>query len=130
HVVKARREAMAADLVVVNHHLFFADASLRDSGVAEPLATVDAVVFDEAHQLVETGLQFLGTTLATGQAIDFARDLVAAGLSHARGLKPWQDLAGAIDRAARELRLACAGPLRDVRGMLKLRWTERAQRPE
>ena len=60
HVVKARREAMAADLVVVNHHLFFADLSLRDSGVAELLPTVDAAVFDEAHQLVETGLQFLG----------------------------------------------------------------------
>jgi ATP-dependent DNA helicase DinG len=129
HVVKARREAMAADLVVVNHHLFFADVSLRDSGVAELLPTVDAIVFDEAHQLVETGLQFLGTTLATGQAIDLARDLVAAGLSHARGQEPWQDLGGAIERAARDLRLACAGPLRDVRGILKLRWNERAAQP-
>jgi ATP-dependent DNA helicase DinG len=129
HVVKARREAMAADLVVVNHHLFFADVSLRDSGVAELLPTVDAIVFDEAHQLVETGLQFLGTTLATGQAIDLARDLVAAGLSHARGQEPWQELGGAIERAARDLRLACAGPLRDVRGILKLRWNERAAQP-
>ena len=129
HVVKARREAMAADLVVVNHHLFFADVSLRDSGVAELLPTVDAIVFDEAHQLVETGLQFLGTTLATGQAIDLARDLVAAGLSHARGQEPWQELGGAIERAARDLRLSCAGPLRDVRGVLKLRWNERAAQP-
>ena len=129
HVVKARREAMAADLVVVNHHLFFADVSLRDSGVAELLPTVDAIVFDEAHQLVETGLQFLGTTLATGQAIDLSRDLVAAGLSHARGQEQWQELGGAIERAARDLRLACAGPLRDVRGILKLRWNERAAQP-
>jgi ATP-dependent DNA helicase DinG len=60
HVVQARREAMAADLVVVNHHLFFADMALRDSGVAELLPTVDAAVFDEAHQLVEAGVQFLG----------------------------------------------------------------------
>ena len=66
HVMQARREAMAADLVVVNHHLFFADMALRDSGVAELLPTVDAAVFDEAHQLVEAGVQFLGTTLATG----------------------------------------------------------------
>jgi ATP-dependent DNA helicase DinG len=129
HVVKARREAMAADLVVVNHHLFFADVSLRDSGVAELLPTVDAIVFDEAHQLVETGLQFLGTTLATGQALDLSRDLVAAGLTHARGQEPWQELGGAIEKAARELRLACAGPLRDVRGILKLRWNERAAQP-
>lgn len=128
HVVRARREAMAADLVVVNHHLFFADLSLRDSGVAELLPTVDAAVFDEAHQLVETGLQFLGTTLATGQVIDLARDVVAAGLAHARGLAPWQDLAAALERAARDLRLACAGPLRELRGIVKLRWDERAGR--
>ena len=126
HVVKARREAMAADLVVVNHHLFFADLSLRDSGVAELLPTVDAAVFDEAHQLVETGLQFLGTLLSSNQVIDFGRDLVAAGLSHARGLADWTAVAGGLDRAARELRLACAGPLRELRGILKLRWDERA----
>ena len=126
HVVKARREAMAADLVVVNHHLFFADLSLRDSGVAELLPTVDAAVFDEAHQLVETGLQFLGTMLSTNQVIDCGRDLLAAGLTHARGLADWPAVAGGLDRAARELRLACAGALRDVRGMLKLRWDERA----
>jgi ATP-dependent DNA helicase DinG len=130
HVVKARREAMAADIVVINHHLFFADMALRDSGVAELLPTVDAAVFDEAHQLVDAGLQFLGTMLGTGQVIDLARDIVAAGLAQARGLRPWQELAGTLDRAARELRLACAGPLREVRGVLKLRWTERAAKPE
>ena len=126
YVVKARREAMAADLVVVNHHLFFADLSLRDSGVAELLPTVDIAVFDEAHQLVETGLQFLGTILSTNQVIDFGRDLLAAGLSHARGLVDWAATAGELDRAARDLRLACAGPQRELRGILKLRWDERA----
>lgn len=128
HVMKARREAMAADVVVVNHHLFFADMALRDSGVAELLPTVDAAVFDEAHQLAEAGVQFLGTTLGSGQVIDFSRDMLAAGLQHARGLQPWADLAAACERAARELRLAAAGPLRDVRGIVKLRWEDRAQR--
>lgn len=127
HVVKARREAMAADLVVVNHHLFFADLSLRDSGVAELLPTADAVIFDEAHQLLDTGLQFVATTLSTAQVLDLAHDLLAAGLSHARGLADWQSLAGGLDRAARELRLACAGALRDVRGTVRLRWDERAR---
>jgi ATP-dependent DNA helicase DinG len=126
HVVQARRDAMAADLVVVNHHLFFADLALRDSGVAELLPTVEAAVFDEAHQLVEAGVQFLGTTLATGQAIDLGRDILATGLKHARGLQAWAEVAGAIDRAARDLRLACAGALREVRGLVKLRWEERA----
>jgi ATP-dependent DNA helicase DinG len=124
HVVRARREAMAADLVVVNHHLFFADLALRDSGVAELLPTVDAAVFDEAHQLVDAGVQFLGTVLATAQVLDFARDLLGAGLQHARGLQDWALLAGAVERAARELRLACAGDRAELRGMLKLRFAE------
>jgi ATP-dependent DNA helicase DinG len=126
HVMHARREAMAADLVVVNHHLFFADMALRDSGVAELLPTVDAAVFDEAHQLVEAGVQFLGTLLATGQAIELGRDLLAAGLQHARGLRPWAELQAGIERAARELRLAAAGPVREVRGVVKRRWDEAA----
>ncbi len=126
HVMQARREAMAADLVVVNHHLFFADMALRDSGVAELLPTVDAAVFDEAHQLVEAGVQFLGTTLATGQAIDLGRDMLVIGQSHARGLKPWSELQAAIERAARELRLACAGEQREVLGIVKRRWEERS----
>ena len=126
HVMQARREAMAADLVVVNHHLFFADMALRDSGVAELLPTVDVAVFDEAHQLVEAGVQFLGTMLPTGQAIDLGRDVLAAGLQHARGLQPWAELQSGIEHAARELRLACAGPHRDIRGVLKRRWEEAA----
>jgi len=130
HVMKARRDAMTADLVVVNHHLFFADMALRDSGVAELLPSVEIAVFDEAHQLAEAGVQFLGTTLGSGQMIDFARDMLGVGLQHARGLAPWQDLAAACDRVARDLRIACAGPLRDVRGTLKLRWEERSGRAE
>ncbi|MBX3621918.1 MAG: ATP-dependent DNA helicase [Rhizobacter sp.] len=130
HVMKARRDAMAADLVVVNHHLFFADMALRDSGVAELLPSVEVAVFDEAHQLAEAGVQFLGVTLGSAQLIDFARDMLAAGLQHARGLAPWQELAGACDRTARELRIAAVGPLREVRGAFKLRWDERSARSE
>ena len=125
HVVQARREAMAADLVVVNHHLFFADMALRDSGVAELLPTVDVAIFDEAHQLVDAGVQFLGVTLGTSQAMDLARDVLAAGLAQARGLGPWHDLAAALERSARELRLACAGSGGEMRGSRRLRWDER-----
>lgn len=127
HVMKARRDAMAADIVVVNHHLFFADLALRDSGVAELLPTVDVAVFDEAHQMVEAGIQFLGQTLGTGQVIDFSRDLLAAGLQHARGLLPWAELSGACEKAARDLRLAAAGELHDVRSIVKRRWEEAAR---
>ncbi|WP_435532078.1 ATP-dependent DNA helicase [Roseateles amylovorans] len=129
HVVRARREAMEADLVVVNHHLFFADMVLRDSGVAELLPSVEVAIFDEAHQLPEAGLNFLGRMLGSAALFDFARDALAEGLSQARGLQEWQEVAAGVERAARALRLACAGG-RELRGMLKLRWNECAGQAE
>lgn len=65
HVNLARREALAADVVVINHHLFFADLAVRESGMAELLPTVRVVVFDEAHQVNETGVLFLGVQLGS-----------------------------------------------------------------
>jgi ATP-dependent DNA helicase DinG len=122
HVNQARREALAADVVVVNHHLFFADMMVRESGVAELLPSVDVVIFDEAHQLNETGVQFLGVQLSTAQLLDFSRDLLAAGLQFARGLADWSVLAGGCERAARELRLLVG---RQAAGA-RLRWTAAA----
>ncbi|MBT2321452.1 ATP-dependent DNA helicase [Variovorax paradoxus] len=118
HVNLARREAMAADVVVINHHLFFADLAVRESGMAELLPTVRVVVFDEAHQLNETGVQFLGVQLGSGQALDFARDMLAAGLQQARGLADWHQLVAAVERGARELRLAAGKQWPGT----KLRW--------
>jgi ATP-dependent DNA helicase DinG len=120
HVNNARREALAADVVVVNHHLFFADLAVRESGMAELLPTVRIAIFDEAHQLNETGVQFLGAQLGTGQLLDFTRDVLAAGLQLARGLADWQQLAAALERATRDLRLAVGRP----GGGLRLRWTQ------
>jgi len=120
HVNLARREALAADVVVINHHLFFADLAVRESGMAELLPTVHSVVFDEAHQLNETGVQFLGRHLSTGQLLDFVRDMLACGLQQARGLTDWSGRASVLERATRDLRL-CAG--KTYPGA-KLRWTE------
>jgi ATP-dependent DNA helicase DinG len=108
HVNLARREALAADVVVINHHLFFADLAVRESGMAELLPSVSTVIFDEAHTLNETGVQFLGRQLSTAQVLDFCRDLLACGLQQARGLADWQQLTAEVERAARDLRL-CAG---------------------
>lgn len=122
HVNLARREAMAADVVVINHHLFFADLAVRESGMAELLPTVRIAIFDEAHQLNETGVQFLGKNLTTGQLLDFCRDLLGAGLQLARGLVDWQKVVGDCERAAKELRL-CAGK---AYSGSKLRWVGQA----
>lgn len=122
HVNAARREALAADVVVINHHLFFADLAVRESGMAELLPSVRVVVFDEAHQLNETGVQFLGRQVGTGQVLDFTRDLLGAGLQFARGLVDWQQLAGGTERAARDLRLAVGRAAPGAR----LRWADEA----
>ena len=107
-VVKARRRALASQVVVVNHHLFFADWALRDHGVGEILPSAQAVVFDEAHQMVETGLQFLSTSLGTAVLIDLSRDLLQAGHTHARGLCDWAASVSGLEQSARDLRLWCA----------------------
>ena len=122
HVNNARREALAADVVVVNHHLFFADLAVRESGMAELLPSVRTVIFDEAHQLNEIGIQFLGRYLSTGKILDCARDMLALGLQQARGFVDWTQLVSDLERSARNLRL-CFGkaPIGT-----KLRWTQEA----
>ncbi len=105
-VMQARREAQQADIVVVNHHLFFADIMLRDTGMAELLPSANTIIFDEAHQLPETATLFFGETLSTTQFLELARDCVAEGLSHARDAVEWVKLAAGLERAARDVRLA------------------------
>jgi len=120
HVNLARKEAMASDVVVINHHLFFADMAVRESGVAELLPTVRVTVFDEAHQLNEIGVNFLGKQLSTVQLLELSRDVLATGLQLARGLVDWHALADQLEKASRDLRLAAGMH----RGSVRLRWTE------
>ena len=109
HVNQARREAMAADVVVINHHLFFADLNIRESGVAELLPTVRSVVFDEAHQLNEIGVQFLSRQLSTQQLDNFARDLAQQGPKMALVHSGWPEMLAELVRSAAALRAVCGG---------------------
>ncbi|MDH5302220.1 MAG: ATP-dependent DNA helicase [Gammaproteobacteria bacterium] len=84
HVVEARRQAQAADIVVVNHHLFFADIALRDEGVGELLPAADAVVFDEAHQLPEVATHFYGVNITLRQINELCTDAIAAAEDEAK----------------------------------------------
>lgn len=104
HVALARREAMAADVVVINHHLFFADLSMKESGMAELLPNTKVVIFDEAHQLNETGVNFLGEQLSSAQFIELARDLLALGAASAKGMGPWQALAAQLETMGKTFR--------------------------
>ena len=104
-VLKARKEAMEADIVVVNHHLFFADVMLRDEGVAELLPTCNTVIFDEAHQLPETASLFFGESISTSQLLDLARDARLETATSANDFAALPTATDALDKAARDLRL-------------------------
>jgi len=90
YVNRARDRALRADLVVTNHHLFFADQNVRESAVAELLPTVDIVVFDEAHQLNDIGVQFMGRQVTMRQLESFCRDLSLFSSQLTLGSADWR----------------------------------------
>jgi ATP-dependent DNA helicase DinG len=104
-VLKARTEAMKADVVVVNHHLFFADVMLRDEGVAELLPACNTVIFDEAHQLPETASLFFGESLSTTQLLDLAGDSRTEAIASAKDFALLPKASDELEKAARDLRL-------------------------
>nr|SPS06272.1 putative ATP-dependent helicase YoaA [Candidatus Nitrotoga fabula] len=104
-VLKARKEAMRADVVVVNHHLFFADLMLRDEGLAELLPACNTVIFDEAHQLPETASLFFGESISTSQLTELARDTRLEAANSAKDFTALPAATDALDKAARDLRL-------------------------
>lgn len=112
-VVAARKEALQADLVVVNHHLFFADVMLRDEGAAELLPQCDTVILDEAHQLPDTASVFFGRSFSTSQLIDLGRLATEAALAASLELRDIADAALSLQKAARDLRLTI--PLKEGR---------------
>ncbi len=105
-VLKARREALDADVVVVNHHLFFADVMLRDEGVSELLPNCNTVILDEAHQLPDTATLFFGEQLGAGQLGELARDAEVVARTAARDVPDLPDAAGDVVPALQKLRLA------------------------
>ena len=104
-VLKARKNALEADVVVVNHHLFFADVWLKDEGAGELLPASNAVIFDEAHQLPATASLFFGETVTTGVLIDLCRDVKVEAAVAAADFPDLQIAAGELETAARDVRL-------------------------
>jgi ATP-dependent DNA helicase DinG len=106
HVVKARREAQEADLVVVNHHLLFADLALKQEGFGEILPGAHAFILDEAHQIPELAGQFFSQSISARQLTELAQDSLSEcnGVTGAIGLllEPVE----ALQDAVRHLRLA------------------------
>ena len=100
-VVQARRTAQSADVVVVNHHLFSADLSLRDTGIAELLPTAQTLIFDEAHQLPDTLVTFLGEASGTRALTDLVRDALHIALTEAPDQARWNEICAEMDQRVR-----------------------------
>ncbi|HLD08877.1 MAG TPA: ATP-dependent DNA helicase [Methylophilaceae bacterium] len=107
-VMGARKRALAADVVVVNHHLFFADVMLRDEGVTELLPSANTVIFDEAHQLPEIAGLFFGEDVSTSQLMELARDAEAEYVTTAKDCPALQEAANKLEKAVRDFRLIFA----------------------
>jgi ATP-dependent DNA helicase DinG len=107
-VTNARKQALEADVVVVNHHLFFADLMLRDEGVGELLPACNTIILDEAHQIPETATVFFGESVSTAQVATLVRDVTTEAAVSAKDSRTLPDTARALEKAARDLRLVFA----------------------
>lgn len=105
YLVKARKEAMEADIVVVNHHLFFADAVLKDTGFGELIPQADMVIFDEAHQIPDIASQYFSESLSSRQLSELAQDLRLLYSTELKDLKQLDRVADQLEKCARDLRL-------------------------
>ncbi|PWQ94077.1 ATP-dependent DNA helicase [Leucothrix pacifica] len=110
HVVQARRNAQEADIVVVNHHLFFADLALKEEGFGELLPSANAVILDEAHQLPEIASTFFSDVLSSRQLQEFSRDTKAECLESASDMSDLRDLLSKLEKVVLDLRLAMDKP--------------------
>ncbi|MDE2089186.1 MAG: ATP-dependent DNA helicase [Gammaproteobacteria bacterium] len=106
HVMKARRAALEADVVIINHHLLFADMVLREDGFGELLPGADAFILDEAHQLPEAAANFFGLSLGSRQLLELARDTVLEQRREAGDMAALQEAAQRLEHAVQECRLA------------------------
>ncbi len=118
-VVKARRKAMDADVVVVNHHLFMADMVVKESGFGELIPTADVMIFDEAHQIPDIASQYFGQQVTSRQLLDMAKDITIAYRTEVRDSVQLQKSADRLSQSTMDFRLALGEPgfrgnLRDV----------------
>ncbi len=106
YVKRAREQALAAEVLVVNHHLFFADLALREEGFARLLPGVEAVIFDEAHQLPDIATTFFGTSFSGHQLLGLCRDIHTEEHRASSGVAQLPDFTRALEKAVADFRLS------------------------
>ncbi|MGZ8215028.1 MAG: ATP-dependent DNA helicase, partial [Methylosarcina sp.] len=111
-LVKARKKAQEAEILVVNHHLLCADWSIRDSGFGELLPDAEVVIIDEAHQLSDTASNFLGITVGGKQLNDLAKDSLLEYFKDATDMPALRTACEDLEHEVKDLRLAFGIELR------------------
>lgn len=109
YIRKARIKAMEADIVVINHHLFFADMAVKDSGFAELMPDADNYIFDEAHQIPEIASDYFGDSISTKQLVALINDLRLIYRSDIPDMLQLGNTLNKLETAVADLRLAFAG---------------------
>ncbi|MEC6795827.1 ATP-dependent DNA helicase [Photobacterium sp. S4TG1] len=109
-VVKARRKAMEADIVVVNHHLFLADLAIKETGFGELIPEAEMFIFDEAHQIPDIASQYFGQNLSSRQLIELAKDIEIGYRTEAKDMRQLQKAAARLQQAAFEMRIILGDP--------------------
>ena len=122
HVNRARSEALDADVLVINHHLFFADLVLREDGFGRLLPGVDAVIFDEAHQLPEIASSFFGVSVTSRAVVGLCRDAIAEEVRERSGIEGFRAAVDGVQKAVADLRLTAGATER------RAAWEEAAGR--
>lgn len=98
YITRMRQRAADADIVIVNHHLFFADLALRGGEYGQVIPDYSAVIFDEAHQVEDVAAEYFGAQVSNFQLEDMLRDLQMLPVTDA-GLN--RELTRASGRVAR-----------------------------
>ncbi|QUJ68389.1 ATP-dependent DNA helicase [Photobacterium sp. GJ3] len=109
-VVKARRKAMDADVVVVNHHLFMADLAIKETGFGELIPEADVFIFDEAHQIPDIASQYFGQSLSSRQLQELAKDITIGYRTEARDMRQLEKMADRLSMAASDMRMVLGEP--------------------
>lgn len=122
-VSKARRKAMDADVVVVNHHLFLADLAIKETGFGELIPEADVFIFDEAHQLPDIASQYFGQSVSSRQIQELAKDIEIGYRTEAKDMRQLQKVGDKLVQSAMDLRIVLGEP--GYRG----NWREAMQSP-
>ncbi|WP_114787240.1 ATP-dependent DNA helicase [Vibrio tetraodonis] len=109
-VLKARKKAMDADVVVVNHHLFLADLAIKETGFGELIPEAEVFIFDEAHQLPDIASQYFGQSLSSRQIQELSKDIEIAYRTEAKDMRQLQKVGEKLLQGAMDLRVALGEP--------------------